>query len=125
LFRTWYKVKKEENAPEGTDTADNDDFLFRGRTIPPIPGIFPEPGNPELVSYYPKGTSSAAAEKAREAAEAEKEAEAEAERLEMMRLSKAQADSFKKTSPEPYPEDLTYDPHKGVDEDYEGPETEI
>lgn len=49
-------------------------------------GIFPEPGNPELVSYYPKGTSSAAAEKAREAAEAEKEAEAEAERLEMMRL---------------------------------------
>lgn len=51
-------------------------------------GIFPEPGNPELVSYYryPKGTSSAAAEKAREAAEAEKEAEAVAERLEMMRL---------------------------------------
>ena len=44
--------------------------------------------------------------------------------------SKAQAtstplDSFKKTSPEPYPEDLTFDPHKGVDEDYEGPETEI
>jgi len=49
-------------------------------------GIFPESGNPELVSYYPKGTSSAAAEKAREAAEAEKEAEAEAERLEMIQL---------------------------------------
>ena len=84
MFRTWYKVKKEETAPEGTDTADNGDFIFRERTIPPIPGVHFEPGNPELVSYYPKGTSSAAAEKAREAAEAEKEAEAEAERLEMM-----------------------------------------
>ena len=127
LFGTWYKAKKEEEkAANDSDQPDEGEFLFHTRTIPPIPGIFPEPGNPELTGFQ----TSAAAEKEREAAQLEKEAQLEIEakvEVETDRYvfqEQASSAPLDRTSPLRL-EDLTFDPHKGVDEDYEGPETEI
>lgn len=135
VFRRWYKVKKEEEiyGPDQPDTG------LRQRTIPPIPGVTRSQGTPELLSYEQGDMSAAAREKEAEAEmeeELEKERERERERELQLHMELAQFTSTPKakdldSKPSPSPpsekelQEYKYDPSKGIEDGYEGPETEI
>lgn len=129
LFRQWHKHRKEFDLQEAEEeTDDQNDFVYRTRTVPPIPGVN-DGGGAVAVSYKSKEEE----EKERKARE--KEAEAEKELQQQLQLQASMVNMPSKSlsvSPSNRPLnimdddlDLNFDPHEGVDEDEEGGETEL